>query len=256
MRQMVRSKNIRTNRSPVGRTRPMPGIPVPRVDYNRPDLAYIHNGDFGDIIYFLPAMKYRPGKLYISNISDIGTRQRLTPEVFAPLVPLLQHQSYIKSIEEYKRQDAVDANVWRRGYQGHENLAERQMKYLEVPLHLINEPWLEVPKKRIASHVVNRTTRYHGHFPIEDLGPDAVFIGTEKEWKIFCIEFRPIPYYHTKDFLEAAMVIAGADLFLGNQSSCYAICEGLKQNSVLEVFLGSPNCCFDRINAKFYREWI
>jgi hypothetical protein len=254
MRQITRSRNIR-GKFPNKVIRPIP-IPVPKIDYNKySDLGYIHNGDFGDIVYFLPAMQYRPGKLYISNITSLGTRQKLNAELFAPLARLLETQSYVKGIEEHKGQDAIDANRWRTGYSSHINLAEWQMKLLDVPLNVINEPWLKVPKNRVAAHVVNRTTRYHGRFPINEVGKDAVFIGTEKEWKLFCIEFRPIPYYYTKDLLEAAMVIAGADLFIGNQSCCFAICEGLKQNAVLEVFLGSPNCCFNRPNVKFLKEW-
>ena len=242
-------------------------------------MDYIHRGKFGDIICFLPAMKYRPGKLYISSHEMEGYMlgpRYYPPEIYAPIVPLLELQPYVEAVEEYKGQDAVDANLWQLNYKDEGNIAEDVLSYLNVPLDILKEPWLEVPKKKVASHVINRNITYYnqwGGFPTHEVGEDAVFIGTKKEHEFFCDKFKKIPYYETKDFLEAASVIAGSDLFIGNQSACYWICEALKHNSVVEMFPGpcvyvniyvdkpgekriitvrNGYTCFDRPNAKWY----
>ena len=52
--------------------------------------------------------------------------------------------------------------------------------------------------------------------------------------------------YKTKGLLEAAQVIAGAKLFVGNQTATHAIAEGLKKPIVLEVWREGPNCIVHR----------
>lgn len=210
------------------------------------DLKYKHSGDFGDIIFFLPVMKFRPGHLFIQ--ASKFTRQPLTPEVFKNIAPLLEAQSYVKSVQEYKfEQDLschpsleapymVDGDFWRRSYYNQCTLAEAQLRQLKVPLNILDEPWLSVNEKKIAPQIICRTPRYHGRFPIEIVGKDAVFIGMPVEYEDFCKEFKKIPYYETQNLLEAAEVIAGAELFIGNQGGCLAVCMGLKQNVALEVW--------------------
>ena len=50
------------------------------------------------------------------------------------------------------------------------------------------------------------------------------------------IRHRPV-----KDFLEMASVIAGAKLFIGNQSFPFSLAEALKVNRLLEVHFQCPN---------------
>jgi hypothetical protein len=243
-----------------GKVKKQPSPPIPNnnpldfqpslINLTLDPINYKHSGDFGDILYFLPAMKYRPGHLFIAPASF--TRQRLTPEVFKTIAPLLESQPYVKSVREYTPDiNIVDADFWRKSYDNG-SLAEAQLKQLNVPLDMLNEPWLSVSKNKVASCVVNRTARYHENFPIERVTHDAVFIGTPIEYEEYCKEFKKIPYYKTNGLLEAAQVIAGADLYIGNQSSCLAICIGLKQNAAVEVWLPGENCYFKRDNVKYY----
>jgi hypothetical protein len=55
-----------------------------------------------------------------------------------------------------------------------------------------------------------------------------------------------VPHYKTKTLLEAARVIAGADLYVGNQTATHAIAEGLKKRIILEVWPEGPNCIVHR----------
>jgi ADP-heptose:LPS heptosyltransferase len=50
-----------------------------------------------------------------------------------------------------------------------------------------------------------------------------------------------VPHQPTSNLLEAARVIAGADLFVGNQSCCFWIAEAMKKKLVLEVWPQGPN---------------
>lgn len=221
-------------------------------------MNFKHSGDAGDLVYFLPAVKYlhKHGPTHIYIKPEAFTRQPLTLAAIQFLLPLLNKQSYIDSVQMWNGEDGIDCNEWRRNYQFTENLIQKQLETIGVPVECATDPWIEINPKKVAKQVINRTFRYRCHFPIEFVEDDAIFIGSPREHIAWQAEFnRKIDYYPTKDFLEAAEVIAGAELFIGNQSCCYAICEGLKQNSILEVFLPSPNCITSRPNARFVFGW-
>jgi ADP-heptose:LPS heptosyltransferase len=53
--------------------------------------------------------------------------------------------------------------------------------------------------------------------------------------------------------MELARVIAGASVFIGNQSAPMAIAAGLGKNLIEECWQGNPNCLFPkRKNAIFW----
>ena len=76
-----------------------------------------------------------------------------------------------------------------------------------------------------------------------------VFIGLPVEHTTFCEEFGHVEYLPTETLLEAAQAIARAASFIGNQSSCNAIAEGLKHRLIQETDLSSPDCIYPRANA-------
>lgn len=172
-------------------------------------MNYKHSGDFGDLVYFLPTMKYQPGDLYISQ--SLFTRQALTPENFAPILPLLLSQRYVWSVKEWKGEEAIDCDLWRKNYKD-EQLAETQANYLKTPLGYVNNRWLNIQPKKVAKTVVNRTLRYNGKFPIESVDSNAIFVGLEFEHRRYEKEFGKIDYYPTKDLYELAKVISGCEL--------------------------------------------
>ena len=81
-----------------------------------------------------------------------------------------------------------------------------------------------------------------------------VFVGSPDEHFAFQQYAGPVSYHHTPDYLELAQVIAGADLFIGNQSSPFWVAEGLKAPTVLEVCLYCSNCHFDRDRVIYGRD--
>jgi hypothetical protein len=58
-------------------------------------------------------------------------------------------------------------------------------------------------------------------------------------------------YVPCGDLLEAAEIIAGAEIFIGNQSACNAIANGLGKKVILEVCNYAPDC-FLRKDTSFF----
>lgn len=123
---------------------------------------------------------------------------------------------------------------------------------------LINEQiykqkWVNLPN--IKSHnkdvIINRTFRYNKSI---DLYIDIIkkngenkcgFIGTKQEYEKFCFDSKTkIEHIITKDLFEAAIAIQSSKLFVGNQSSCMALAESIKHNTIQEVCTDNPNCLF------------
>jgi hypothetical protein len=100
---------------------------------------------------------------------------------------------------------------------------------------------------------MHRSPRYHNwnFVPVwkrmwERYRGETVFVGSPGEHADFCWYVGPVPHYPTKDYLELAQVIAGCDLFVGNQSSPFWVAEALKKQVVLEACLSCQNCHFER----------
>lgn len=150
------------------------------------------------------------------------------------------------------------------GLGDHAHTAALERRWLELPAAAATMP--------MTGHIVfSRTARYLSHdFPWQDIiqwfGDRAVLLGTPQEYNNF-VRLSPqaakLSYKQTADLLEAAQIIQSADLFVVNQSSLFAIAEGLKKPRVLESFVpcanceyGSRNCLPIRPGAKVSKERI
>lgn len=228
------------------------------------NVIFAHGGDVGDLIYGLPVMKtVGPGTLVLHHHS---VREPFTEAKVEKLAPLLRLQPYIEEVYfQHDRPDTKwDFNPFReRNWQVRstkmESLAQSQFRIFKLEEGPIRDQWLwvdeltEIPGRPV---VIHRSPRYHfARFPWLDIlskyKDQAAFIGMADEHANFCSEFRVnIPHYKTRDYLELARVIAGARLFIGNQSCPYAIAEGLKQNAILEALPGCDDCRFYRDNLQ------
>jgi hypothetical protein len=138
-----------------------------------------------------------------------------------------------------------------------ESIINRVARWARVSVDQ-SQPWLQVePSKETKGKIiVSRCPRWKAYaWPyraIVDLfRDDLLFIGTTEEYRAFCAEFGVINRLLCNDMLDVAQAIAGSELFIGNQSSPFAIAEGLKHPSVLEVcpyaadcYVGRPNCTY------------
>jgi SAM-dependent methyltransferase len=245
-------------------------------DGSRKTIFY-HCGDFGDIIYALPTIRAMGGgDLVIGPEMKLGfevkTRQRFTLEVFDIIAPLLRIQPYLSSVRfsltmpevdvdlnKFRRYFLEESDLRRKGDR-RLNLAETHLWTFQQPLDACGSAWLAVDKvEKVPDRpvLIHRSPRWRNHeFPWDKVlkahGHHAVFVGQAEEHRDFVAEWNyPLPFLPTKDFLELARLIAGSELYIGNQSAPYAIAEGLKKNTLQEVWPEGPNCLFPRDNAHY-----
>lgn len=222
-------------------------------------MNYFHSGDLGDVIYALPAIRaLGKGDLYLN--SRPWTAKMDEPRVKV-LRPLLEAQDYIGRVihgEPPLGEYLVDFSTFRNGgiFYGL-SLVDHQSDWVNA--HADHSPWLQVsPSARASGRVVcHRSLRYNNpYFPWAEigkkLGKKMLFVGMPHEVE----ELRRQTGVHadyaiTHDYLELARLIAGAELFIGNQSSPMALAIGLGVPFIQETCLWIPDCLYRRQDA-FY----
>jgi hypothetical protein len=235
--------------------------------------TFKHSGDIGDLLGFLPVIRhFGGGVLYIEAAGY--TRQRLTPDKWCGLDLLLKAQPYIVDVLPWNGQQvSVNGNDFRanmgrslrRGEGKNKCLVDWMLEAHGVPLSAKNEAWLAVEPQVVAPVVINRTgpgrpphhiyqnPNFPWHRVWQKYHQNAVFIGLPEEHEVFCATCGEVPYWPTENLHHAARVIAGASLFIGNQSACFWIAEGLKKNIVLEVWPSGANSLSHRPGV--YNGW-
>ena len=229
----------------------------------KPVSTFRSAGDRGDIIGSLPVIRhFGGGILYIEAAAY--TRERLTPDNWAGLDILLKKQDYIVDVLPYVNQPitvnlndfrAVMHRSLRKGSGKAKALWDWMLETHSCPVSAAHERWLEVePYNPGFKYVVFSRSGagrqpqycYHNHaFPWrlvwDKYHEQAMFVGTKNEYENFCATVGKVKWMPTKNLDEAAQVISGCSLFIGNQSACHMIAEGLKKNIVLEVWQQGPN---------------
>lgn len=184
-----------------------------------------------------------------------------------PIIPLIHSQPYIEECRNAKAGDLIE---WHSG--GFRGMGTHSPTSTLVHAHLAHfnrvrntqysingsVPWLfiEPSQESKGRVVINRTFRYRNNlFPwkrvVEFYAEKLLFIGMPNEHEDFCNNFGPVAYQPTKDFLEAGKLIAGSDLFIGNQSCAGMISHGLHHPMISEVALHIPDCIYKRENAQY-----
>lgn len=251
--------------------------------------TFKHSGTTGDTIYSLDIVRKMGGGTfaiaigniencimqYTSRPADVAPehRGRYTEQDYELLAPLIARQSYITNVQKWYpgwQEPEIDLDHFRsflyRQFEG--NIIEAYHKAFNLPWDdsMYSDVWLEADPVRVASIVVNRTNRYLDPLsePVwkqmcsdADLKNTGIFVGTPTEHKNF-VEWTgcDIEYHPVQDFKELADVIAGADLFLGNQSLAYSIATGLGKETMLEIHKIKPlnfsECYFPRLGANYF----
>lgn len=231
--------------------------------------SFYHSGDSGDIIYSLPTVRALGGGiLYLGpdGYPKMMPRQHMTWELYENIAPLLKAQPYVSdclfspkssvaqfNLNEFRMEVLREVLNTKPGY----NLARVHLHHFQQRLDEDKKPWLTVPDPRHEAEVIiSRTERYHsGTFDwrkvLKCYSGKLAFVGSENEWRLFCMQFGDVPHVKTKDLLEAAQVIAGSKLFVGNQSCPYAIAVGLGHTAVLEDCYTAADCYFERPNLTY-----
>lgn len=248
---------------------PLPGIS------DRPKVFH-HSGDLGDILYSLATVKaLGGGVLYLSPDSrypyPAPVRMRLDHGNSGYYTSFLEMQDYLwlaKYTHKLPQSTDHDLNKFREFYQqpnpsGFETLYQLHARAFGLTLDE-TKPWLQVDVKREFPErpiVISRTPRYRNpHFPwrrlIERYGNAMVFVGIESEYQMLVneINVRPLPpWIPTNDLAELARVIAGAKVFIGNQSAPMALALGLGVPAIIqECWQANPNCVLRRPGALYW----
>lgn len=225
---------------------------------------YFHSGKLGDIVFSLPSCFELGCRTY--NLIDQGQPDfwSYSPGVIAPL---LERQGLEVRVHRgggvvVAGKDWINGDVFRGRSYGRVtrpdgrpwNLAERHCLALGVSCERCTRAWLACDAKRVAAYVFCRSARYRPaaesvdwRAMVDEAKGDAVFLGGVDEHAAFETEYGvSVAYYATRDYLEAAEVIAGADLTVANQTGLGAVAAGLWAPLVLERCESIDCCVFGR----------
>lgn len=229
-------------------------------------------GDIGDLVFLLGIIRQIPdGPHSLCLRYGGGTKYKTGADIDRLLVliePLTTKLPYIKETKIIEPTTPVDWASERFRDNGlffapGESLMQAHLNNL-ITTHGIgrdfslDEPWLEVTPSPLTKGriVINRTERYRNDFfawgdVVRHYGDRLLFIGLPHEHNQFCAQFGHVEFTPTSNMLETAELIAGSELFIGNQSCANAINEGLKHRSIQETCLWIPDCVFGRANGVF-----
>lgn len=239
-------------------------------------ISFKHSGNTGDIIYALAGIKAvcekyeakailyvwldRPGFYYEGAKHPLGT-VIMNRHMFDMLLPLLLSQPYIEDVLLYEGQKiVVDLDLIRQDFcnmpYGH--IARWYFYRFPDMACDLGHRWLHEIRGLIngvddytlsQSIVINRTSRYQNtHISyafIQQYGKrletNIYFVGVEDEFNEMRKEIPNLQAIKCSDFLQLAWVIKHCKVFIGNQSMCYALAEGMKSPRILEVCRFAPN---------------
>ena len=223
-------------------------------------MKFYHTGDAGDIIAALPVMRQLGGGDLVIGAGKLGTiREPMKGARYEAIRPLLEAQPYIKSVcyDEHPEGVTHDFSRFRELDETlGQNLASWQARYFGRGVDL--SPWISLTRKvlKTGKTLFARSPRYHNpEFPWKELlakhKENSRFVGFGVEIEEFRNEFGPIQHIPTTDLLHLAEMIAGCDLFIGNQSCPCWIAMGLGVPVIQEVWPEHPNSIIPRSNSQF-----
>lgn len=233
-----------------------PQVPVA----DKEEYHFKHSGNCGDIIYAMPVMlaiaKGRPVHLHLNtgqkvnygrNIHPLGNVM-LNDAMVKMLRPLILHQPGFVHCDSWKG-EAIDVDLdYIRKFPFLLNRGNIARWYFLVfgEYYELSQPWLQaLPNNQLKDTIlIARSQRYHAPGVSYDFlrtFADVRFIGVEPEFAEMKKMIPGLQYAPVNDFLEMASLVAGARLFIGNQSFPFAIAEALKMNRLLEWYFQTPN---------------
>lgn len=160
----------------------------------------------------------------------------------ALLRPLLLEQPYIEDVI-WCPNGHEDHNL--NGFRDHRR-PDRNLADMHLATHGLGSEhrykrWLRV-QRPISDHKVIFARTFaasNRNFPWkvihERYAHEAVFLGLPREHEQFEMQIGRVKYVPTEDFLHAARIIAGSQLYVGGDSALSAIAEGLKHLMIVET---------------------
>lgn len=226
-------------------------------------------GEYGDIVYLMAVLKEQPGGPHTVLLREHPGPHKTSGKVIRNpevILPLLLSQPYIGEARMWGPGDKegwISSNFRETGHHGPTTtLVQAHCRHgMSVPNSGVtklvrgHDKWLEYisPHRDTAGRVlVARTERWRSPWweptwrkIVETYGQDLLFLGMPEEHRQFQKDFGGVEYWGpTRDLLESAQMIAGCQLWISNQTSLYAIAEGLKKPRILEVSHQQTDCIY------------
>jgi hypothetical protein len=185
--------------------------------------------------------------------NEQGEDVTMNQKMWDMLVPLLEEQSYIESVEVWRGQPydiSFDETRDRRSIPMPAGSIHHWPFFLVPELQCdLSDAWISCAAYETCYEgkiIVNRTERYRNpymnYFFLKQYEKDVVFAGTKKEYELFCSEYDlNIQYLEVDDFYELAAFLNACKLFIGNQSFCWHLADSMKITRILEVCSQFPN---------------
>lgn len=225
------------------------------------------SGDLGDVIALLPIIRHLGGgHLIIGPHIGLGEpREPMTEQRANLIIPLIAAQPYIESVKFGQKNMSVithDFSLFRAHAQAKkgESLTAWQARAMGIKGEIDMAPWLTVDQPASASQgraVVSRSERYHNPCfdwsAIRQCFPNPMFVGTAREHRKLIEIVGQIDHAPTDNLMDVARLIAGSELFIGNQSSPCWIAMGLGHRMIQETCTWVDNSIVPRPNAWFVR---
>ena len=224
--------------------------------------TFKHSGTLGDILYSLPVVKYLGGGEFYLHLNQVAWiaqyyynskpseyhTDKMNSKDIDFMHDFMTCQTYIKKFAALDPNQEITHNLdrFRPTFVHHPTNYIRiycesfNITDIDTQNQIINQPWFTVPNPRpIPGHgiIINRTSRgwtSSEHNPQWDLWREqkwdqrAIFVGLPEEYQEFCTwSHWRLNYIETKNLLEVAEIIAGAELFIGNQSMALSLAQGL-----------------------------
>lgn len=226
------------------------------------EISFSHSGHAGDIIYSIPAMYelaagrkinlylslYQPNRDFTKNMRHPNGNVMLTEKSVELFAPLILSQPQFKRCEALTDQKIdYDLTAFREFPFDYRMGSITRWYFLTYGITRdLSKAWLQVTPNTLFSDavVIARSSRYRT--PMIDYSflqkyPKLVFVGMPDEYADMKKQLPHLVHQPVPDFLELAAVIAGSNLFIGNQSFPFSLAEALKVRRVLEVFPQCPN---------------
>lgn len=233
------------------------------------------SGDIGDVVILLGLLRAIPNgphKLFLRPNQETKAKTTEQAQTMLDLLkPLVDSQPYIEELrligpgdnahwrsEDFRQAQYIPGSTLMDAHFNHLNVMFPEVGAMVKPKAPWNCKWLNVepgPESK-GKVILARSGRYrNGAFPwdkiVKKYAADVLFVGLPHEHREFCAHWGYVDFRPTKNMLEVAQLIAGSVMFIGNQSSPMAICEGLKHRSIQETSLDRPDCVYARANAQF-----
>lgn len=231
--------------------------------------TYLHSGKLGDIVYSIPSYRasgcgeyllWEPSGWGEDDVWGCEAAEFLRGEGIPAWV--LRGGGVIDPGAGWVDGDAFRARL---GWAGAGptarplNIGERHCAALGLPMDGACRPWLSITPDRREPVIFCRSARYRPKICRIDWAAVAraaagrcAFVGFRSEWGAFCDDWGvAVPWIPTRDFGEAAAIVAGAGVVITNQTGLQAVAAGCGVPHLLERCEGADYC-----RAEHVRQWL